>query len=112
MKFDDNGKLIPKISPEEVKVAITKNRIAYNNDIRAKNTVHKIAEALAVITIQEGVEALKPIQSKISPKLQEEINEKITAISIGISGGWLRIDKSKIASSLKQIIEYYEVNQN
>jgi len=107
LKFDESGKRIPQITPEESKIQIQKNRLEYNAEIHAKNVIHKIAEALAVVTIEKGADALKPIQSKISPKFQKEIDQKVFAIRLGIKGGWLKINHKQIGQNLKKIMDLY-----
>jgi len=107
LHFDESGKRIPKITPEDAHRKIQQNLSEYNSEIRAKNFVHKIAEALAVVTI-ENPEALDEIRSKISPQLQKEINEKIPSIRAGIKGGWLKINHQKMSRSVEQMKKYFE----
>jgi len=107
MKFNSEGELVPKISRSEAQTKIQQNLLEYNSEIRAKNVVHKIADALAVVTIEYGVEALKPIQSKISPKMQAEIDQKIVGLRIGIEGGWITINRKQIAKNLQRIMDLF-----
>jgi len=108
LNFDASGKLVLKISKSEAHEKIQQNILEKNTEIRAKNYVHKIAEALAVISIDNGAEALKPIQAKISPKFQAEIDQKIIQIRLGLEGGWLQIDQNKMSSKhIKKIFDAF-----
>lgn len=108
MKFDTNGNLIPKITKEQAHTKIQNNVIQYNSEISARNMVHKIAEALAVVVIEKGADAILPLQEKgqISEKLQKEIDRKIPLIRAGIKAGIIKINHQKMARSIQQISEY------
>lgn len=103
LKFDDNGTIIPRHTKEEIKSKITHNLREYNLAIQAKNNTNKIAESLALVTIIHP-EDLESINSKISPELQEKINNKLPAIRAAVDAGIISINYSKYDRVFKNIV--------
>ncbi|MEK0336974.1 MAG: hypothetical protein QQN41_06015 [Nitrosopumilus sp.] len=104
LKFDDNGKVIPKISKEEAHYKCQQNLAEYNNDVRAHNLTVKVVEAIAtVIVILPNAQNLAKIEALLSPELSARVKRQVLVIKANRKIG-VRYDSRKIANNVEKIL--------
>jgi hypothetical protein len=107
IKFDENGKRIPRLSTEEKRQKIEQTNLEIIQDNRAQSMAETIAHNCALIKYQDPT-AYAKIKAKASPKLEKMIDARYLVLVPLIEAGLYKIDNQAIADGMQRYIRILE----
>jgi len=107
IKFDENGKRIPRISVEEARQKIEQTNLEIIQDNRAQSMAENIAQQCAIIKYQRP-DAYDRIKAKMSPELVKMVDERSLVLVPLIESGVFKIDNEEVVKSLGTMIKILE----